>query len=220
LLDDTSAVRSPVPSGSSLNQPAYPAQVHFGSIPGTLHTRTQSSQNFPLSTFQPGNPAVTVCRTQTGVEIPTNDLQYLLLCVNTKNSTVLINIELGSVCNNDEYLFKQIQDAYQRARSQHEWQLTSIIPSFVHKLLCKVVARLLRWSNFPRRLCNILGNIRLQKIAYGDFVQVSSKLLPIEGIQGQRGTVLILPISFNSFQLDWKTVLRGSRQMSSLHVPK
>ncbi|KAJ4182612.1 hypothetical protein NW759_017118 [Fusarium solani] len=59
----------------------------------------------------------------------TQDAQYLLLCVNTKNSTVLAHVEVGSLTS-DQYMFQQIHQEYQRVREEHEWRISMIIPSW------------------------------------------------------------------------------------------
>ena len=110
------------------------------------------------------------------------DPQYLLLCVNTKNSTALVHVEVGSL-SSDQYLFHHIPQEYQRVRSEHEWRISLLIPSWIHKLLHSISARLPKLPSSPARILflpiisNALAKLHLHKIVSGDFVQVGTHSL-------------------------------------------
>lgn len=131
----------------------------------------------PRLVAQPGNTspekmAIEIC----------GDPEYILLCINTKNSTALAHIET-SLLSSDQYLFRQIFDEYQRVRRVNEWRVSSIIPSWVKTSLHWISTRVpsppsrIGWLLSPLSLRNIWRGLHLHKITSGDFVRF--RLIPI-----------------------------------------
>jgi hypothetical protein len=99
------------------------------------------------------------------------DARFLLLCINTKASTVLENLDVGSLTN-DEYLFKSISEEYRRVREEHEFQLFDIVPIWLCKLLQRISACIPQFVCIRQRLNCAIGDLGLYKIKSGDFVRV------------------------------------------------
>ncbi|QKX54876.1 uncharacterized protein TRUGW13939_01966 [Talaromyces rugulosus] len=55
------------------------------------------------------------------------DPQYLLVCVNTKNSTALVHVDVSSI-GSDEFLFQNISSGYKSVRRAHEWRFALLVP--------------------------------------------------------------------------------------------
>lgn len=110
------------------------------------------------------------------------EAQYLLLCVNTRNSTVLVHVEVGALTN-DEYLFRDIHQAYRTARENHEWRFSMMVPLWTRNLAhqfskCLPSLPLLPASmNFLPMLSRTFHSAHVHKIASGDFVRVRAQTL-------------------------------------------
>lgn len=130
------------------------------------------------STTQPETPTPAVRRHVESTDVDhTTAPQYLLLCINTKASTALANIDVGSLTN-DQYLFDAIRCEYERVRGGHEWSISLSPPSWVCNTVQRISTRLPGpvipdgWSIILSKACKISKSLYLHKISSGDFVQV------------------------------------------------
>ena len=118
-------IRTRVQQGSSNlppGVPAVPAQAHIRTVsgnPGGVASQTPTTSLPPTNTY--AQPLGTSPAQQ-------SDIQYLLLCLNTKRLTTLVHVEVGALTN-DEYLFREIRTAYAEARRHHEWRISKLFPS-------------------------------------------------------------------------------------------
>ncbi|KAJ6028867.1 hypothetical protein N7540_004443 [Penicillium herquei] len=154
--------------------------------PPQAHLNTGLSSNLPIQNRVPhhlSSPSTQLEDTQAGSATSQNhDPQFVLLCMNTKNSTVLVHIEVSSLTN-DQYFFQQMYQEYRRVREKHEFSFSMIVPLWIRNFFCAVSTRLSRLLSlsrlfhFPSILRPTLPEMRLFKIASGDFVRFS--LVPI-----------------------------------------
>ncbi|KAL3474343.1 hypothetical protein BJX99DRAFT_260451 [Aspergillus californicus] len=181
LLASAAAVRARPQGLGGSSQPAQPPHAHMNPSPrpaGVARNegrQTVSLEQLPLLPYPGESQAVSNV-------YPSQDSQYLLLCVNTRKSTVLVHVDLGSVFS-DEYLFQQIRQEYQRVREQHEWRIVKAVPSCIRKFFIKVSARLPSFPPLPNFLnylsvvSHAVRGAHLHKIASGDYVRF--QLIPI-----------------------------------------
>lgn len=187
LLASSRAVQAQEQTGSIHNHLETPAQVHLSNISETFSRR--STRYIPLDPYlsqstQRGNSLVTSASDP--------DSKFLLLCINTKDSTVLSHVEVASLTN-DQHLFEQILIEYKKARENSEFRVTSIIPQLLSNFANTISTRIPRLPYLSKffSLSAILRHVhqmRLYRIESGDFVQVrmyySTSYLETSGHRG------------------------------------
>lgn len=117
--------------------------------------------------------------TQAGDSIfPSQESRFLLMCVNTKNSTKLVHINVDCITN-DQNLFREVYQEYQRVRHEHEFRITNFLPLWASNLLHAISARFSITTlslpgilRFLSVLSSAVGAMHLHKISSGDFVRV------------------------------------------------
>ncbi|KGO53939.1 hypothetical protein PEX1_041120 [Penicillium expansum] len=176
LLASSRAVQAQEQTGSIHNHLETPAQVHLSNIGETFSRR--STRYIPIDPYlsqstQRGNSLVTSASDP--------DSKFLLLCINTKDSTVLSHVEVASLTN-DQHLFEQILIEYKKARENSEFRVTSIIPQLLSNFANTISTRIPRLPYLSKffSLSVILRHVhqmRLYRIESGDFVQF--QLVPI-----------------------------------------
>lgn len=150
------------------DHPNPPAQAHLSNVVASAAPKTISRL--------PNTQAMRTLSQDPNIN-PPGDPQYLLVCINAKHSTILDHIEVGCQ-SNDEYMFRQIHDAYHRIRTVNEWRVSLLIPSWLCHLFHGISMRLPRIPSLLNRLKylsllqNVLGQTSLYKIASADFVRV------------------------------------------------
>ncbi|KAI1422361.1 hypothetical protein F5Y12DRAFT_763192 [Xylaria sp. FL1777] len=164
-------------SPQNSTSPTLPAQAYLRNNTNSQHLPTQfQGPSSPL----PEDYQATSIESQTSSSNSQRPIpQYLLLCVNTKSSTTLLQLEISSI-SNDQYLFEKISQEYQRVRRDYEWHISRIIPSSVSRLLytpCLLFPPLQNLYNSFQILRNALGKAHVHTIASGDFVRF--QLIPI-----------------------------------------
>ncbi|KAJ6779418.1 hypothetical protein PWT90_10548 [Aphanocladium album] len=96
------------------------------------------------------------------------ELQFLLLCINVKEIAVLLQLEVGSI-SCDEYLFREIRNAYEKIMEDHAWKPHMLLPQWVRKAASG--------ARFASKILQTFSSIRLHRISSGDFVRF--QLVPI-----------------------------------------
>jgi hypothetical protein len=94
----------------------------------TSGIRSHSTLQSPTHQFGTSGQTPAVCERSSAPPIANPSLQYLLLCVNTKRLIALEHIDVTPF-RNDEYLFNDIREGYNRVRRQNEWNLSHLVPS-------------------------------------------------------------------------------------------
>lgn len=110
--------------------------------------------------------------------LPSPETQFVLVCINTKNSTTLTHIKVDNLTN-DQYLFQQIHQEYQRVKMEQEFRLPMVFPSWIrnvsHASLKCLQRPFSKLSGFFSTLQPGIPELHLFKIASGDFVRVCIK---------------------------------------------
>jgi hypothetical protein len=181
LTSCAAAVNSQVPNRTVYNYPTAPPQAHLGSNNNEAqrsHTNSPPSESSHRGYFHSANP---LSRTQEQ-EAP-GDHQYLLLCVNTKNSTTLLHINVSNF-GNDQYLFEDISREYKNIRRKQEWKMSFLIPDWAETLFNKILALLPKhtslssWLYLPA-LSITFHEPQLYKVSSADFVRVYTQVFII-----------------------------------------
>lgn len=155
------------------DQPNPPAQAHLSS--STAMSPSQSTTTGPT-----GIQAMRTLSQGPNIN-PPGDPQYLIVCINAKRSTVHRHIEV-SCHSNDQYMFREIKEAYDQIRLENQWKVSLLIPPWVYHSFNAISTRLPRISSLLDRLTpfpmapNTLGQLSLFKIASADFVRVCHTL--------------------------------------------
>lgn len=141
----------------------------------TLNESSQGSQN---SDSEVDTPEITDGDASSQTRVP----QFLLLSVNTKNSTTLAQIEV-STFTNDQYLFQELQRAYEKIRQGHEWILLMFIPKLARDTFQALRKRLpmLNIISFFLKLPRMTNSTRLAMLIPAfvrDFLGKVQKRLP------------------------------------------
>lgn len=162
---------------SSSSHPAPPPQVHLNPNSSTYVGSGKIAQ--PNETTDWSRDTRIESGQRDGVTSHNQDAQFVLVCINTKNSTALIHLEVSSLTN-DQYFFQQMYQEYTELRRKHEFNLSMIIPLWIHDSLqaaSALIPRLpsLPWRfQFPSTLLPTLPEMHLSKITSGDFVRVGT----------------------------------------------
>jgi hypothetical protein len=170
LLASSRAVQTQEQTGSVPSRLQTPPQVHLRNVHATLGSRSTRyipSGNRQSTARDSSQAYLTSPRDQ--------DSKFLLLCINTKDSTALLHVEVASLTN-DQQLFERISMEYQRARESSEFRVTSIIPQQLSKFLKAISAMLPKLPCLPRTVLSAslryIHQMRLYRIESGDYVQV------------------------------------------------
>lgn len=116
--------------GASGDMPVMPQQAHLGGSssdggpslsPSKRLTPKQSLGDLRTAPDQQANT-----RTSNGASTP----RFLLLCVNTRNLTQLIHVDLRSV-QNDQLLFDGIRRMYWESRRNESWHFGLFTPQWL-----------------------------------------------------------------------------------------
>ncbi|KAE8363618.1 hypothetical protein BDV27DRAFT_158635 [Aspergillus caelatus] len=181
LLASIAAVSNGRHNSPSSNYIYPPPQAHLNDRVSV----TVSNRNSALNNAANGQPlqSTVIGNIQAeGTMSQNQEAQFLLMCVNTKNSTMLVHIEVGSLTS-DQYLFQQMHQEYQRVRKEHEFRIANTLPSWVCNLLRTISIKiptllsLPQRFNFPLILSSVLSKLHLHKVSSGDFVRF--QLVPI-----------------------------------------
>lgn len=153
------------------NRLENPPQVHLNNSSvafSSRSTRYIPSNTDLLQSTQRENPLVTSPSDQ--------DPKYLLLCINTKDATVLSHVEVVSLTD-EQHLFEQILIEYQTARENSEFRITSLVPQWLSKISNAISTRIPIITYLPKisslsAMLRHFHQMRLYRIESGDFVQV------------------------------------------------
>lgn len=174
LLNSTTAVREKSQEQYSPTRPAHPPRAHLNPSTNPAQARTEAPQSLPhYRSSQP--PQLQNSQSDSTIFL-TDNPHYLLLCVNTRNSTALVHIDVSSLTS-EQYMFQRICQEYQRIRDEHGWGISKAIPLCIHSASNAISARLPELPNFLSffsRFTHKFSQIRIHKISSGDFVRVSS----------------------------------------------
>lgn len=156
--------------------PTPPPQVHMRSDVPAIQTDSGAAQpgvqRYRPSQSSQGGATVPAITTAQNVEP-----QFLLLCINTKNSTTLAHVEVGSLTS-DQYLFQEVSKAYQKTREGHQWGISMVLPAWLSDLCQRTSKWLSRFWLLPDSpnmfslLSRVYSTARLYRVASGDFVRV------------------------------------------------
>ncbi len=175
-------------SPQTLTSPTTPAQAYLRNNTNLHHSPTRLQGPSPPL---PDNDQATGIENRNSSSTSQGIPQYLLLCVNTKSSTTLVQLEIGSI-SNDQYLFERISQEYQKVRRDYEWHISRIIPSSVSRLLYApylLFPPLLNFYNSFPMLHNALSKAHIHTIASGDFVRVGTQFIGVFGTSGAKAKV-------------------------------
>ncbi|KAL3444255.1 hypothetical protein BJX65DRAFT_311033 [Aspergillus insuetus] len=175
LLASVNAVRDRSQHSASSGTLQAPPQAHLSSSPNARFACSSVVRNGTPASYTPQQGRGVTSQLESAAPDP-EDNKFLLLCINTKTSTVLENIEVGSF-GNDEFLFRAISQEYRRVREEHEFKIIDIVPLWAGKLIRNVSRRLPHFVRIPQALRYYVGGISLYKIHSGDFVRF--QLVPI-----------------------------------------
>lgn len=173
LFNSAIAVRTKSHEQPSSTKPGRPPQAHLNPSTGSTQARAEAQHSIP--NYQPSQSSQLGNNQSDSIIFQTHDPHYLLLCVNTKNSTVVVHIDVSSF-SSDQYLFQQIRQEYRRIRDEHEWGISKTIPTCVRNALNRISARLPKLPSLPSSLrffsmlSHALHRTRIHKVSSGDFV--------------------------------------------------
>ncbi|KAJ3495458.1 hypothetical protein NLG97_g3384 [Lecanicillium saksenae] len=155
---------------SAPSSPRLPPPVHArpGSAPvassGGHQPITPGSGQPSRPEAQPGENVAASTTTSESVE-----LQFLLVCIDVRRIAILTQVEVSSFTN-DQFMFKEIHNIYEKAVEDHAWKVSTIFPRWLRtkvpdlpKLLSKIYQAFLA--------------VRLHRVASGDFVRF--QLVPV-----------------------------------------
>lgn len=175
ILNSTAAVRGRAQNfATPSHEPSAPTPAHLGqdtsaSARGDQAQINSGVQRRPLQALDHLITSATAGTPSTP--------QFLLLCINTKNSTILTQIEV-STFTSDECLFREIRLAYQKAREEHEWRVCMFFPEWARNGTESLFAwlpglpALPNYINLFSILRHTLGAARLHRVSSADFVRV------------------------------------------------
>lgn len=151
---------------TSDSTPCVPPPAHTRSArdlgeAGDTHAATPAAAAGPASAeAQEGTTAGT-----SEASDRTSRPQFLLLCVNAKKLTVLVQLEVGSLTS-DGFLFREMRKAYERVSEDHAWRFSMFVPERLRNMI-------LDPPQFLSRIFQAFTSIRLHSVDTGDFVKVS-----------------------------------------------
>ncbi|KAL2859366.1 hypothetical protein BJX68DRAFT_261805 [Aspergillus pseudodeflectus] len=175
LLASVNGVRDRLQHSASSGSPQAPPQAHLrSSSTAGFAGRSVIPSSTPAS-YTPDQVRGATGQRGSATTQP-EDYKFLLLCINTKTSTVLENLEVGSF-DNDEFLFRAMSQEYRRVREEHEFKIMDIVPLWACKLIRNVARRLPHFVRIPEGLRYYMSGISLYKIHSADFVRF--QLVPI-----------------------------------------
>lgn len=120
------AAQSSLGSGLTVPPRAHLSPERDGQgLPINKQTSNSRSRSASLVGLNTTTSSSTVLQNQT------TTCHYLLLCINTKRLRTLEHIDVAP-SGNDQYLFRDIRDRYKHIRKAHEWNLSMLIPSWIH----------------------------------------------------------------------------------------
>lgn len=164
------------PSSSS-SEPRYPPKAHAKDNRRSARSR-KDSWPLPMLPRRPQQSPSSGSAPRVQDPQPPQEPQYLLLCVNTRSSTTLLHVEVSDFTN-DQYLFQEVQQAYHRARENHEWRASMVVPTWLRKSICWASQILSKIAPFPDsfklfsvRSSWVFRSMSLHRIGSADFVRV------------------------------------------------
>lgn len=139
-------------------------------MPPPAHTRSGNPvepgapQQMPAVRRSSSTEPPEVGNTSAKISLDQNqELQFLLLCINSKQISVLTQLEVGSI-SCDEYMFREIRNVYEKTTENHAWKPYMLLPPWLRKALSD--------TRFALRIWQPFSNIRIHRISSGDFVRV------------------------------------------------
>jgi hypothetical protein len=167
----------------SETSPGSPNPPNLPSFPAPARMRSMVSQTFETSHHRgsatsslPSSQAASITSLDLSPSSPEKP-QFLLVCINTKHTTILEHLDVSSY-GNDQHMFKQIRDIYRTVRLENEWRLLLLVPAWLRNLTRSISAKLpslpspLNRLDFLPMIWLALSQMNFHTIASADFVRV------------------------------------------------